>query len=132
MSHSAHLTDGSVLFWIAVLLAAGIVFIGIRFIVAPRTAAAAFGAPVASTEPSTYLWSKGTRDIVSGLLVAALLWLKVSVTVLAVFLLVASLIPIGDLLNVYAHVRMKNVPALIIHGGTALFMCILALLLLQD
>jgi Domain of unknown function (DUF4267) len=132
MSHSAHLTADSVLFWITVLLATGIVFIGIRFIVAPRTAAAAFGAPVASTASSTYLWTKGTRDIVSGLLVAALLCLKVSATVLAVFLLVASLMTIGDLLNVYAHVRMKNVPALIIHGGTAPFMCILAVVLLQD
>jgi Domain of unknown function (DUF4267) len=127
MQPQTYLTVTSVLFWLVALIAAGIIFIGARFIVAPLPAAKGFGVPASKTEQSTYLWTKGTRDIVSGLLVIGLLWLKVSVA----FLFIASLIPLGDLLNVYAHVGTKNVPALAIHGGTAVVMCVLAALVLH-
>ncbi len=120
----------SVLFWLVASIAIGIIFIGARFIVAPLLAAKDFGVPAAQAEKFTYLWAKGTRDIVSGLLVIGLLWLKVSSSVLAAFLFIAALIPFGDLLNVYANVKTRNVAALIIHGGTALFMCALAAFLL--
>lgn len=131
MPQRSYVTADSVLFWLVALLGIGIIFIGARFIVAPLAAARDFGVPATQTEKPTYLWAKGTRDIVSGLLVIGLLWLKVNSGVLATFLFIASLIPIGDLLNVYVQVRLGNVAALIIHGGTALFMCVLASLLLR-
>ena len=34
--------------------------------------------------------------------------------VLAMFIFVASLIPLGDLFNVYAQVKSKNIPAILI------------------
>jgi hypothetical protein len=49
--------------------------------------------------------------------------------VISAFLLIAALIPFGDMLNVYAQVKTRNVPALLIHGGTAVFMCVLAVLI---
>jgi hypothetical protein len=119
------------LLWLITLIAVGIIFIGARFIVSPLPAARDFGVPASETEQSTYLWTKGTRDIVSGLLVIGLLWLKASSSVLAAFLFIASLIPFGDLLNMYADVRTKNVAALAIHGGTAVFMCLLPALVLR-
>ena len=131
MQQQAYLTTHSVLYWLIALIAIAIIFIGTRFIVAPRSAARDFGVPASETERLTYLWTKGTRDIVSGLLLAGLLWLKVGSIVIALFLFIASLIPIGDLLNVYANVRTRNIPALIIHGSTALYMCILAAILLR-
>jgi hypothetical protein len=131
MLQQTYLTANSVLFWLVVLIAVGIIFIGARFIVAPRRAARDFGVPASESEQLTYLWTKGTRDIVSGLLLIGLLWLRVSSAVLAAFLFIASLIPFGDMLNVYSHVRRRNLPALLIHGGTALFMCVLATLLLR-
>ncbi len=131
MPEITYLAVDSVLFWLTALIAAGIIFIGARFIVAPFPAAAAFGVPTGATERFTYLWAKGTRDIVSGLLLGGLLWLKVSLGVLAAFLYIASLIPFGDMFTVYAQMRTKNVAALIIHGGTAVFMCVLASLLLE-
>jgi hypothetical protein len=82
-----------------VLLAIGIIFIGVRFLAAPRTAAAAFGVPAGATPQMAYLWAKGTRDIVSGLLLLGLLGMRVRVSALA------------------------------IHAGTAAFMLILAALL---
>ncbi len=131
MPYQTYLTGGSILFWLTALIGAGIIFIGARFIFAPRAAALGFGVPASQNQEFTYLWTKGTRDIVSGLFVLGLLLLKVDSAVLGTFLLIASLIPVGDFLNVYAHVRTRNVPALLIHGGTALFMWVLAALILR-
>lgn len=131
MPQQTYLTPGSVLFWLSGLLAIGIIFIGARFIVVPLPAARDFGVTVPETKTFTYLWAKGTRDIVSGLFLMALLALKVTPSVLAVFLFVASLIPFGDMVNIWASLREKNVPALLIHGGTALFMWVLAFLILR-
>jgi hypothetical protein len=116
-----------VLFWMVVLLALGIIFIGARFLAAPITAAAAFGVPSGATPQMAYLWAKGTRDIVSGLLLLGLLGMRVRPRVISVFILVAALIPVADFVNVYLN--MGYVAALAIHAGTAAFMVILAALL---
>ncbi len=131
MPQNSQLIAGSALFWLVLLIGVGIIFIGTRFFVAPLRAASDFGVPVRPNGESTYLWAKGTRDIVSGLITIGLLWLRVRPEVLAVFLFTASLIPLGDLLNVYAHSTPRNVTAIFIHGGTALFMWVLGLLLLR-
>ena len=115
------------LFWMVVLLAVGIIFIGVRFLAAPITAAAAFGVPADATTQIAYLWAKGARDIVSGLLLLALLGMRVRPRVISVFILVAVLIPVADFVNVYLN--MGYVSALAIHAGTAAFMVILAALL---
>ena len=130
MTRDDYLKANTVLFWLVALIAAGIIFIGVRFIVAPHVGATGFGVPVPENQTLAYLWAKGS-DIVSGLLLVVFLWLKVSRRVLAAFIFVASLIPIGDALNVYASVGTSNLAALIIHGGTALFMIILATFLLK-
>lgn len=130
MTHDNYLKANTTLFWLVALIAAGIIFIGIRFIVAPLVGANGFGVPVEENQTFAYLWAKGTRDIVSGLFLIVFLWLKVSRRVLAAFIFVASLVPIGDALNIYANVGANNVSALMIHGGTALFMIILATFLL--
>lgn len=116
----------SVLFWLVGLIAAGIIFIGARFLVVPQAAAAAFGVSVGGTPTLAYLWAKGTRDIVSGLLLIALLWSGAGRRVLAVFIFVAALIPFGDLINVYVNVGTRYPLALAIHGGTAVGMMALA------
>ena len=129
MAQNRDLKANSILFWLVALIAVGIIFIGTRFLVLPLPAAEAFGVPAEGTRTLAYLWAKGTRDIVSGLLVIALLWLRVGRRVLAVFIGVAALIPIGDFINVYLNVGANNPMALAIHGGTAVFMLVLAALL---
>jgi len=126
-----HLEAGSILFWLVLLIAVGIILIGARFILSPLPAARDFGVPADANERPAYLWAKGTRDIVSGLLTIGLLWLRVSPEVIAVFILIASLIPLADAVNVYIHVRTGNMTAISIHGGTALFMWLLAGFLLR-
>src|ERR1700690_4660542 len=80
------------------LIPVEILFIGSRFLGAPAAASRDFGIPN-SPSPSTgftaWLAVKGTRDIVSGLFVF-LLMANGSPRLLGEFLLVASLMAMGD------------------------------------
>jgi hypothetical protein len=104
---------------LAALTAAGIIFIGARFIVAPRTAAAGFGlaAPFVDGHADPYLSAKGVRDIASGLIAVILLAARLP-HVLGWFELAASIIPIGDALIVLRRNGPKAT-AYGVHGATA-------------
>ena len=121
----------SVLFWLVVLIAVGIIFIGVRFWVAPISAAAAFGVPVEQSQNPAFLRAKGTRDIVSGLLFLVCLWRRMGRRLLGALLCVASLIAIGDMITVYTNTGGSKVTALMVHGGTALFMIVVSGLLIR-
>src|ERR1700675_177894 len=103
------------------LIAVGIVFIGARFLWAPAAASRDFGIPN-SPSPSTgftgWLAVKGVRDIVSGLFVF-LLMANGSPRLLGEFLLVASLIAMGDAAIVLRSGGSRTA-AFGIHGLTAL------------
>ena len=73
MTRDDYLKAKSILFWLVALIAAGIIFIGVRFIVSPRVGATGFGVPAAENQTFAYLWAKGTRDIVYGLLLIVFL-----------------------------------------------------------
>ena len=84
------------------LIAAGIVFIGARFLWDPATASREFGIPNSPSLSSGFIgWLavKGTRDIASGLFVF-LLMANGSQRLLGEFMLVASLIAFGDMATV--------------------------------
>ena len=102
------------------LIAVGIVFIGSRFLWDPAAASRDFGIPN-SPSPSTgftgWLAVKGARDIVSGLFVF-LPW-RGSPRLLGEFLLVASLIALGDAAIVLRSGGSRTA-AFGIHGLTAL------------
>jgi hypothetical protein len=131
MVQKAGLKRNSVLFWLVAVIGVGIIFVGTRFLVAPLVAAAGFGVPADGMPTMAYLWAKGTRDIVSGLLLFVLLAMNVSRLVIAAFIMVAALIPFADFVNVYLDAGSSNASALMIHGGTAAFMLVLAALLWQ-
>ena len=121
----------SIGFYLSGLIAAGIIFIGCRFLLAPSTAAVAYGVP-AGTEPHSraYLSAKGIRDIASGLFVAMLLAYG-SAHALGWFMLIATLIPIADAVIVL-HQGGSRTIAFSVHGGTAVVMLIVSGLLLID
>jgi len=99
------------------LIALAIIFLGARFFWSPLAASDAFGipnSPAQSTAFSGWLAVKGTRDIVSGLFVL-LLMANGSAVLLGEFLLVASLIALGDMVTVLRAGGSK-VAALAIHG----------------
>jgi hypothetical protein len=115
---------------LAGLLAAGIIFIGARFLVAPRVAAAGYGVPADLNQPSAdaYLSVKGVRDIATGLFVVILL--IAGATQLAGWvMLAATIIPLTDANIVLRNGGSKSI-AWGVHGVTAAVMLITSALLL--
>ena len=115
---------------LAGLLAAGIIFIGARFLVAPRVAAAGYGVPADLDQPSAdaYLSVKGVRDIATGLFVVILL--IAGATHLAGWvMLAATIIPLADATIVLGNGGSKSI-AWGVHGVTAVVMLITSALLL--
>ena len=121
----------SIGFYLSGVIAAGIIFIGCRFLLAPSTAAAGYGVP-AGAEPHSraYLSAKGIRDIASGLF-AVILMAYGSAHALGWFMLVATLIPIADAIINLRQGGSRTI-ALRVHGGTAVAMLIISGLLLID
>lgn len=118
-------------YWLTALAAVGIIFLGLRFIVAPKVGAEGFGIPLGSTkEAMAYGWVKGIRDIFAGLVV--LLFLiprKPRETAFAFG--AAIIIPVSDCLTILAVNGLHDVTHLLIHGLTAIYMLITTLLLCQ-
>lgn len=56
----------SVSWWLTMLIAAGIIFIGARFIIDPSAAATGYGISLSSTHDLAFGRIKGIRDIFSG------------------------------------------------------------------
>ena len=117
-------------FYLSGVIAIAIIFIGCRFLLAPSTAAAAYGVP-AGVEPHSraYLFAKCIRDIAS--VFVAILMAYGSAHVLGWFMLAATLIPVADALIVL-HQGGSRTVAFGVHGGTAVAMLIISGLLLID
>jgi uncharacterized protein DUF4267 len=120
-------TTGYVL---AGLLAAGIIFLGARFLVAPRVAAAGYGVlpDVDQASVRAYLSVKGVRDIATGLIVVVLMAAGATHLVGWV-MLAATIIPIGDAIIVLRSGGSKSI-AWGVHGVTAAVMLVTTALLL--
>jgi len=112
------------------LVGAGIIFIGARFLVAPRVAAAGYGIATQQrggpTDP--YLAAKGVRDIASGIALFVLLAAGTP-RILGGYMAAASIIPIGDGINVLRSNGPKAT-AYGVHGATAAVMLAAAAILL--
>jgi hypothetical protein len=108
-------------YWLSGLIAVAIIFIGARFLWSPTVASRDFGiahSPPPSSGFAAWLSVKGTRDIASGLFVLLLI-AEASPRLLGEFLLVASLIAIGDAATVLRS-GGSRAAAFGIHGLTAL------------
>ena len=112
---------------LAIVLDLFIVFIGVRFVLAPHTAAAGYGVPARPAGDAAYFAVKGVRDLTSGIAGLALLAF-VGAEAGAWFMLAAALIPLGDMVIVLRHGGTKAV-AFGIHLATAVAVLISAALL---
>ena len=111
------------------LIALGLIFIGARFLLVPRAAAAGYGVPAAPGAGITpYLAVKGDRDIGFGLVTLALL-IAAPAHALGWFLAAAASMPLGDMLIVLRN-RGPRATAYGIHGATAAVMLATATALL--
>jgi len=120
----------SVSFWMAMLIALGIIFVGARFIVNPSRAAIDFGIPISSANDIAFGRIKGIRDIFPGLALLPLLYLKMCRATAWVFT-AAIVIPTVDCLVILATNGPSDVPHLLIHGLTAVYMAITSFLLFR-
>ena len=113
------------------LLGAGIMVIGVRFLLVPPAAAADYGISTEQGGPASdpYLAAKGVRDIASGV-VAFVLLAAGKPHILGRYLAAASIIPIGDAITVLRGDGAKAT-AYGVHGTTAAVMLGTAGLLLS-
>jgi hypothetical protein len=107
---------------VALLAALGIIAIGLMYLTDPRAATRSFGLPLPEAGANVAWWLrlKGVRDIVSGLVVLAVMVWGGS-RVLGIVLLMEALIPAGDLSLILAA-RGSTARAVGIHGATAVLM----------
>jgi len=115
----------TIAYGLAVALNLGILFIGLRFLFVPWTAAAGYGVP--AERDIAYLTIKGVRDSTYGLVGLALL-VFVGAQAEAWFMLVVALAPIGDTFVVLRNGGRKAV-AFGVHLATAAVVLIAAALL---
>lgn len=115
---------------VALFAALAIIFIGVRYLTDPRAMAPSFGLPLPEAGPNIPWWLrlKGVRDVVSGLVVLALL-ASDGQKVLGIVLLIEALIPLGDM-SVVLAAKGRTATALGVHGVTALLMILGAVPLL--
>jgi uncharacterized protein DUF4267 len=112
---------------LAIVLLVLFLFIGVRFLTAPRAAAAGYGVPAKVDGDSAYLTIKGTRDFTLGVLGVALLAF-VGAHAAGWYMLVGAIIPLADTRIVLRHGGAKAV-AFGVHFATAAVMLVSAALL---
>ncbi|GGS59639.1 DUF4267 domain-containing protein [Streptomyces griseoviridis] len=112
---------------LAVVLDLFILFIGARFLLRPRPAAAGYGVPAKADGDPAYLSVKGLRDLTYGVLGLALL-VFAGARAEAWFMLAVVIVPLGDTLVVLRHGGTRAV-AFGIHFATAVTVLISAALL---
>jgi hypothetical protein len=118
----------SVSFWSVLILASGIIFIGVRFIVQPEVGALGYGIPFKNTHDAVYGKIKGIRDTFSGIVLLPLLWMRMRKAVAWVFT-VAIVVPAFDFLVIFCYNGGRDITHLLIHGITAAVMVTTSILL---
>lgn len=117
---------------VMVLIGISLIAVGTLAVVAPATAAAMFGVPTSATQTRAYVWSTGTRDIVIGIWLIALVVLRVGPRLLGASLLVTGLIPLGDVFIVYINSGTRSAVPLVFHSAAIVLFFAFGLWLWQD
>ncbi len=115
---------------LSLLVALGIIFIGVREFLDPSTGALGYGVPLSDPRDNDLLAIKAVRDVASGILVLGLLGLG-NRKALAWAIGALTLIPVFDGLVVLRHAAWAFTPVILIHWGTAVFMLVIAALLMR-
>lgn len=121
----------SVSYWMTMFIALGILFIGLRFILFPQISVEAFGIQPSSRSDIAFGRIKGIRDVYSGLALLALLLSRMKKATAYVFT-AAIIIPFTDCLLIYQHNGMDDLPRMLVHGLTAVYMAVTSFLLFKN
>ena len=117
---------------VAWLAALGIIAIGVMYLTNPRAATQSFGLPLPEQGANVAWWLrlKGVRDVVSGLVVLALMaW--GGPRMVGLVLLIEAIIPVGDMSLILAA-KGSTGRALGVHGLTAALMILAAIPLIAS
>ena len=116
---------------LAALVAFGIIVIGGFYLVSPRRILGTFGLKPPASDADTLAWLrlKGIRDVVSGLVLLAMM-LTADARTVGVVLLVLAIIPFGDMSNILVSGGRKTT-AFSVHGVTCAVMLVVGLLLIH-
>ena len=115
----------------AALIAVGIIVIGCFYLVSPQRISGTFGLkpPVSGAPTRAWLRPKGIRDVVSGLVVLAMMltgdWRRVGIV-----LLVEAVIPLGDMSIILGSGGSKST-AVSVHGVTCAVMLVVGFWLIH-
>jgi hypothetical protein len=126
--------DGSILrrnsplFWCTLVIPVAIIALGINFILNPVGASTGYGIPIHDPAAFPFMWTKGIRDIFSGLVILPFL-LRGDRTTTATLFAIAIFVPFCDGLVILLHLGFA--PPIYIHWGTALYMTIVAAFLFR-
>jgi len=120
----------SLSWWITFLLALGIIFVGIRFIIVPGVGADGFGISFVNPKDDVYGKIKGIRDIFSGLMLLPLLWMRMRTATAWVFT-TTIIVPVTDGMIILATNGIHDMAHLSIHWGTAVVMIATSVLLFR-
>ncbi|GAB3969909.1 DUF4267 domain-containing protein [Spirosoma terrae] len=116
--------------WMILPIALGILFIGLRFMLAPQISMDDFGIGSFTDSGLAYGRIKGIRDIFSGIALLAL-WLNRMKQATAYVFTAATIIPFTDCLLIYQQ-NGVDWPRLLVHGGTAVYMIITSFFLFSN
>ena len=120
----------SVSYWLSLLVAIGILFIGIRFLLAPDIAAAGYGIPLKHDLSISYAYAKGIRDIYSGIILLVFLMLR-NARVTAILFSIATIIPATDFCTILSANGPNDMVYLLIHGCTTIYMIAVSYMLFK-
>lgn len=120
----------SLSWWLTLLIALGIIFIGARFIVDPAVGATGFGIPFANNRDFPYARIKGIRDIFSGLVLLPLLIARMRTAAAWVFTS-AILVPATDFAIVLSTNGPSDISHLLAHGLTGVYIAFTSFLLFK-
>jgi len=118
-------------YWLTLLIALGIIFIGARFIIDPQAGAMGFGIPFATDQDFPYGRIKGIRDIFSGVVLLPLLFLRMRRAAAWVFTS-TIIVPATDFLIVLSTNGASDIQHLLIHGLTVVYMVFTGCLLFKN
>jgi hypothetical protein len=121
-------TAKSPLYWLYAALTLGILLAGVIAVFDPFIASVLFGRPVKTVDDYTWVRLAGMRDIAIGMIFAAMLVVKEQRTA-GVLVLLTIVVPVGDAVTVFSARGASY--QIFIHGGAAIFMAVLGMLLLK-
>ena len=121
-------TAKSPLYWLYAALTLGILLTGVFAVFDPLNASALFGRPVKTVDDSTWVRLAGMRDIAIGMMFAAMLVCREQ-RIAGILVSLTLVVPVGDAFTVFSARGASY--RVFIHGGAAIFMAVLGILLLK-